>query len=388
MIAADSPDRPSGKLMVVDAHGGFRHRQRADLAALFQPGDVVVANDAATLPASLRGTHAPSGDPIEIRLAGWVPAGGKLGMVAGDQRQRSAARRIPPGSVVGRDAGRFIAIAFGQGDHRTPTEDRPPPPALFPGDRIQLGPLVAVVNRLLNHPRLLVLCFLGTRADLLAGLARHGRPIQYAHVPKPLALWDVWTNLAADPVAFEPPSAGFALDWRLLSAWRRRGITLTTLTHAAGISSTGDPTLDRRLPFDEPYTIPPRTAASINRAMAKGGRIVAIGTTVVRALESAAKADGIVKPGSGFASGRIGQASRLRIVDAILTGMHQPGESHFELLRAFADAQDLNRATSEATERGYRAHEFGDVMLIERREQNWVGGCRPTVAVAGAFGSY
>jgi S-adenosylmethionine:tRNA ribosyltransferase-isomerase len=340
MIAADRPDRRSGKLLTIEANGVMRHLQRAELASRFTLGDVVIANDAATLPASLRGLHAESGDPIEVRLAAWVAA---------------------------RDPTRFVAIAFGPGDHRTPTEERALPPLLSPGDRLLLGPLVAVVERLLDHPRLLATRFLGDRAALLAGLARHGRPIQYAHVPGPLALWDVWTSLAAAPVAFEPPSAGFALDWRMLAAWRRRGINLATLTHAAGISSTGDPALDLRLPFDEPYDIPERTAAVINRAKADGGRIIAIGTTVVRALESATNADGLVHAGHGVARNRIGPETHLRLVDAILTGLHQPGESHFELLRAFADESVLDRITATAIDRGYRAHEFGDAMLIERQ---------------------
>jgi S-adenosylmethionine:tRNA ribosyltransferase-isomerase len=179
-------------------------------------------------------------------------------------------------------------------------------------------------------------------------------------------LWDVWTRIAASPLAFEAPSAGFALDWRTLAAWRQRGIGFATLTHAAGISSTGDPTLDLRLPFDEPYSIPEKTAAAIDQAKSGGGQIVAIGTSVARALESAANAQGRVRPGSGIASGRIERGSRLRVVDAILTGMHQPGESHFELLRAFADDATLDRISAAIVEHGYRAHEFGDSMLIQR----------------------
>ena len=168
----------------------MRHLPRTELASLLSPGDLVVANDAATLPASLHGTHCPSGEPLEVRLAAWVSVS---------------------------DPTRFVALAFGAGDHRTRTEDRPPPPALSPDDRLSLGPLVAIVERLLGHPRLLALRFLGDRRAILGGLARHGRPIQYAHWPEPLALWEVWTCLAADPIAFEPPSAGFALDWRILS---------------------------------------------------------------------------------------------------------------------------------------------------------------------------
>jgi len=339
VIAADNPDRRSAKLVTVAADGLIRHLPRAALEALFQPGDLVVANDAATLPASLAGTHMPSGQPIEIRLAGWLSIGDPL---------------------------RFVAIAFGAGDHRTRTENRSPPPALSPGDRLALGPLEAVVERLAGHIRLIELRFLGSRAEMLAGLARHGRPIQYAHVPQPLALWDVWTTIAASPVAFEAPSAGFALDWRTLQAWRQRGIGFATLTHAAGISSTGDGVLDLELPFDEPYRIPAATAAAIAEARWNCKRIIAIGTTVVRALETAADHQG-VRAGHGVAHGRIEHDTPLRVVDAILTGVHQPGESHFELLRAFADDGVLDHVSAALAERGYRAHEFGDSMLLERQ---------------------
>ena len=340
MIAAHSPDRPSAKLLTVDANGHIQHLCRADLATLFRPGDLVVANDAATLPASLLGEHEPTGYPVEIRLASFVRAA---------------------------DPTRFVAIAFGAGDHRTPTEARPAPPVLSPGDRLLLGPLVAVVERLLDHPRLLELRFRGDPPEIFAGLARHGQPIQYAHVPAPLALWDVWTNLASKPFAFEAPSAGFALDWGTLARWKQRGIELATITHAAGISSTGDADLDRRLPFDEPYIIPEYTANAIAETKERNRHVIAIGTTVVRALESAAAADGTVTAGHGVARGRIGPETPLRVIDTVLTGMHEPGESHFELLRAFAADPVLRSAHRTATERRYRTHEFGDSLLIERR---------------------
>jgi S-adenosylmethionine:tRNA ribosyltransferase-isomerase len=340
MIAADHPDRQSTQLLAIETDGSMRHLPRSALATLFSPGDVVIANDAATLPASMHGTHIASGEPLEVRLAAWISF------------------RDPTG---------FFAIAFGAGDHRIRTEDRPPPPLLSPGDRLSLGPLAAVVERISDHPRLFALRFLGSRAVVLAGLARHGRPIQYAHVPEPLALWDVWTRIAAEPIAFEPPSAGFALDWRTLAAWQRRGIHFVTLTHAAGISSTGDPALDLRLPLEEPYRIPERTAAVIEQAKSKGTRIVAIGTTVVRALESAANVEGGIRVGNGVASGRIIRGTPLRAIDAILTGVHQPGESHFELLRAFADDAVLKRISMALLQHGYRAHEFGDSMLLQRQ---------------------
>jgi S-adenosylmethionine:tRNA ribosyltransferase-isomerase len=261
----------------------------------------------------------------------------------------------------------FSAIVFGAGDYRTRTEDRPAPPALAAGDRLALGTLSATIEILLGHPRLVSLRFRGSPDSIWAGLARHGRPIQYAHVPEPLALWDVWTAIAGLPVAFEPPSAGFVLDWSTIAEVRAHGAGFATLTHAAGISSTGDVELDRRLPFDEPYRIPESTAFAIESAKARGGRIIAIGTTVVRALEHAAGSDGRVRAGDGLATQLIGQSSRLRVVDAILSGVHEPGTSHYQLLRAFMDDAMLRRAESELDGASYRNHEFGDSVLIERK---------------------
>ena len=208
----------------------------------------------------------------------------------------------------------------------------------------------------------------GTPDEVWAGLARHGRPIQYAHFRAPLALWDVWTSIAGPPVAFEPPSAGFALDWRALAAMMRsQRRLLPHITHAAGISSTGDDELDRRLPFDESYRIPPATAAAIRRLRARGGRIVAIGTTVVRALEHAATGDGRVLAGEGLATQRIGPATELHVVDAILSGAHEPGTSHYEGYCAPSlTKRRWSMPSDEMAARGYRTHEFGDSVLFRQ----------------------
>ena len=131
----------------------------------------------------------------------------------------------------------------------------------------------------------------------------------------------------------------------------------------------GDAELDRRLPFEEPYRISAATAHAIRRTKAEGRRIVAVGTTVVRALEHAAGRHGGLRAGEGLATQRIGPASRLRVVDAILSGTHEPDSSHYQLLRAFADGVTLQRASEALETRGYRTHEFGDSVLIERKAQ-------------------
>ena len=180
-----------------------------------------------------------------------------------DRRCRGAAARRTRVAARTTCVRRFVAVVFGAGDFRTPTEHRPHPPVLQPGDGLQLGPLRADVVRVLAHPRLIEVRFHGSVEDIWAGVARHGRPIQYAYLSEPLAIWDTWTRIAGQPVAFEPPSAGFILDWTVIRLLRSRGARFATLTHAAGISSTGDSDLDRLLPFDEPYHIPSSTATLI-----------------------------------------------------------------------------------------------------------------------------
>ncbi len=341
IAAAVAQQRPADARLLVVESGAMRSIPRRDFATLLRRGDLVIANDAATLPASLHGIHVASGSPIEVRLA--------------------AARSLDIA-----DRPRFAAIVFGAGDYRTRTEDRPAPPTLAAGDRLSLGPIDATVERLLDHPRLAELRFHGSREEVWAAIAHHGRPIQYAHVPAPLATWDVWTPIAGAPFAFEAPSAGFTLDWNALAQLRERGAGFATLTLAAGISSTGDAALDARLPFDEPYRIPASTATAIRQARRRGGRVIAIGTTVVRALESAAASHGEIRAGDGIATLRIGADTELQAVDAILTGTHEPGTSHFELMRAFAAEPALEGMARALEAGGYRTHEFGDSVFLER----------------------
>jgi S-adenosylmethionine:tRNA ribosyltransferase-isomerase len=344
MIVASAPIQRGrhAKLLVVDKNGRIIHAPRSSFADFLRCFDVVVANDAATLPASLTGFHEPTGEAVEVRLAG-------------------------SSSLDGDDVTHFVAIVFGPGDFRTRTENRPLPPPLRRRDRLALGPLHAIVERTLDHPRFVALRFEGSTASIWEGISQHGRPIQYAHVHTPLALWDVWTPIAGAPFAFEPPSAGFVLDWKTVGSIHQRGADFATITHAAGISSTGDEGLDRRLPFDEPYRISAATARVLRRAKSNGGRIVAIGTTVVRALEHSALIDGTVRAGDGIATQRIGADTPLRVVDAILSGTHEPGTSHYELLRAFVDDATLRRAADELDARNYQTHEFGDSIFIGRR---------------------
>ena len=336
MIPAGEP-RPIGgerKLLLVDGvRNTLQHTVAAQLSAHLSPNDLVVVNDAATLPASLRVRNLDA----ELRLVG-----------------RTSSDR------------EFAAILFGPGDYHTPTERRLAPPVVAVGQTLEFdGELSAEVVEVDSRSARLVRVRFSLDAErLLLALYRIGRPIQYAHVSDPLALWDVQNRFAARPWAFEAPSAGFGLDGEQLVRLRARGVRLANLTHAAGISSTGSPELDALLPLPERFEIPEPTARAVEATARDGGRIIAIGTSVVRALESSALEHGMPRAGQSEARLRLGARSERRVVDAVLSGMHEQGTSHFELLEAFAPARLLRGAVTEATRAGYLAHEFGDLCLV------------------------
>lgn len=316
------------------ALGRPRHTSVSALAGALAPGDLLVLNDAATMPGSLEvRLDADPATTLELRLSG------------------------PP------EVGRARAVLFGSGDWRLDTDERPPPPLLREGDLLRLadGAKAEVVAVDPVHPRLIEV-ELGP--DPWRRIYRLGRPVQYRHLDEPLAMWAVQTLFAGPPWAAEMPSAGRPLSWRVLCSLRERGITMATITHAAGLSATGDAALDAALPLPERYRIPASTVEAIALAHRNGGRVVAVGTTVVRALEDAWLVHGRLVSGEGRARLRIGPQHRLAVVDGLLTGMHAPGESHYELLGAFVSSAAARALHEQAEREGYLAHEFGDLALI------------------------
>jgi S-adenosylmethionine:tRNA ribosyltransferase-isomerase len=331
------PDPLGEKLLQLDpVSGALRDAWIADLPALLAPGDVLVVNDAATLPASLRAEV--DGFAVELRLLASL----------GSERD-------------------WRAVLFGEGDFRTPTEHRPAPPALETGTLLCVGPtLRATITRVdAKSARLVDVRFDREGADFWHALYAHGRPVQYAHVDRALELWSVQNRFASRPWAVEMPSAGRPLTWGSLRALRRRGIELAAITHAAGLSSTGSDALDQRLPMAERYSVPLDTVATIRIARRRGGRVVAAGTTVVRALEACAAAHGPELAAEQAETDLVlGPDFRPRVVGGLLTGMHPVGTSHFELLQAFAPRRLLQKALTHAQREGYLEHEFGDSCLI------------------------
>jgi S-adenosylmethionine:tRNA ribosyltransferase-isomerase len=334
--AATRPRAEPGteRLLYVDPKASrISHHVVGDLTILLRAGDLLVVNDAATLPASF----FVSGEALEVRLV----------------------RR-------GQTDSEWTAILLGAGDFRTPTEQRASPRALCAGERLDFGDALAatVVAVDPDVPALVEIRFHLQGAALLSALYRRGRPIQYAYLDGEHALWDFQNRFAARPWALELPSAGHCLTWDILLRLRARGVAIAHLTHAAGISSTGSPALDRRLPFPERYQIGAATWEAIAGTQAAGGRIVAVGTTVVRALEACHAEHGPLRAGEGEARLVIGPGFRPQVADGILSGMHEPKTSHYSLLESFAERDLLGRAFGAAERAQYLQHEFGDTMLI------------------------
>jgi S-adenosylmethionine:tRNA ribosyltransferase-isomerase len=309
----------------------FADHPIAALPSLFRPGDLLVVNDAATLPASLRLTSHDA----EIRL------------LARDED------------------GTFRAVLFGAGDFRTKTEDRPQPARFARGSVLAFGELRAsVVEVDPNEPRLVRLRFDRDGREFLQALYRVGRVVQYAYVERPLELWDVQNRYASRPWAFEPPSAGRPLTFGLFGELRARGVELARVTHAAGLSSTGSPSLDGRLPFPEQSDVPEETVRAVESARQRNGRVVAVGTTVVRALEGRMHGASRLSAGRNVTPLVIEAGFRRRVVDGIFTGLHAPGTSHFAMLETFVERSLLLRASEQAAREGYFEHEFGDACLV------------------------
>ncbi|HJQ71537.1 MAG TPA: S-adenosylmethionine:tRNA ribosyltransferase-isomerase [Blastocatellia bacterium] len=330
MKAARAPrsDKRKVKLLVA-SEGELRDSLIESLPDHLRPGDLVVVNDAATLPASLHGRDSRD-NQLEVRLSAQM------------------------GESV------WQAVLFGAGDWRTPTEQRPAPPLFKAGEELIFsgGFRARVLRESELSSRLLDLEFNSSGAELWRDIYLHGRPVQYSYMNDELKLWSVQNVYGGRPWAVEMASAGHALDWQLILKLMKKGIQIASLTHGAGLSSTGDAGIDRALPLVEKFEIPSFTMEAIKAARAGGGRVVAVGTSVVRALESASL--GL----SGVTNLKIGRGHKLRLVDALLTGTHEVSESHYQLLGAFLPETALSRISRHLEEHDYLTHEFGDSCLI------------------------
>lgn len=317
--------------MVIDrANYRVEHTRFDYLGEYIRPGDLLVFNTSRTLPASLDGCELPVGPCMEIRLAQHLPDDSWLALLL--------CQRGNPFSCGLRGG---MQINFGQGLMGT------------------------VYDRDRNIPRLWKLRFSKSGTELIDLLYRLGRPIRYEYVSAPWDLDYYQTVYAKEPGSAEMPSAGRAFTWKLLFDLKRRGVETAHIVLHTGLSSYMDDTLDAQHPAsEEEYFVSETAAQKINRTHQQGGRVIAVGTTVVRALESVADTAGKVHAGHGYTRLHITSEHTLKIVDGLLTGMHEPEASHLDLLTAFLSAEKIQSAYEEAVRRRYLWHEFGDLNLI------------------------
>jgi S-adenosylmethionine:tRNA ribosyltransferase-isomerase len=319
------------RLMVIDRERGRVEHTRFDhLGQHLRAGDLLVFNTSRTLPASLQGCAAPVGPCIEIRLAEHLPDDSWLALLL-CQRGDPFACGLREGMQI--DFGEDLTGKVAERDERI--------------------------------PRLWRLRFSKSGAELMDLLYRLGRPIRYEYVSAPWNLDYYQTVYAREPGSAEMPSAGRAFTWRLLFDLQRRGIEMVYIVLHTGLSSYMDDELDAQHPAsEEEYFISESAAARINQQRERGGRVVAVGTTVVRALESVAVENGRIQPGHGYTRLHVTAEHKLAAVDGLLTGMHEPEASHLDLLTAFLPAEQVRQAYEEAVRLGYLWHEFGDLNLI------------------------
>jgi S-adenosylmethionine:tRNA ribosyltransferase-isomerase len=315
-----------GVRLLAASPGRLQHARFRDLPRFLSPGDLLVVNTSATYPAAIDGRRA-GGQPAAVHLSGSLPDGTWLAEL----------RDPPPGAARVRDAAA--------------------------GERVSL-PAGASLTLLRRYPddagtRMWV-CSVAAEGGLTAFAARHGRPVRYSYVPRPWPLAAYQTVFARTPGSAEMPSAGRPFTPELITRLVSAGVLIVPVSLHAGVASleTAEP------PLPERFAVPEPTAQLINLTRAAGRRVVAVGTTSTRAVESAAAPDGTVRGASGWTELVLGPARPARAVTGLVTGWHDEGASHLALLAAVA-GQGLVRAAYQAAEAaGYLWHEFGDSCLL------------------------
>ncbi len=302
--------------------GEVTHHRFRDLPDLLRPGDVLVVNASGTLPAAV----PVAGSPLTVHLSTEVSAGVWLVEL---RRAGGKATEPYPGGVAG---------------------ERYP----LPG-----GAGITLRERYSRH-RLWVADVDTGDLPVPAYLRRHGQPIRYGYVDRPWPLAAYQTVFATEPGSAEMPSAGRPFTERVVTRLVTAGVLVVPVLLHTGVSS---PEAHER-PYPERFAVPEGTGRVVREARAAGGRVIAVGTTVVRALESALDPTGALRTAAGWTDLVVTPASGVRVVDGLLTGLHEPLASHLDLLAAVAGTPLLARCYAAAVAAGYLWHEFGDVNLL------------------------
>lgn len=333
----------------------IENRRFDDLPALLGPGDILVVNTSATLPASLDAT-GPGGEQLRLHLSTTLPVAGlwsvELRLPAG-----AASRQYGGGApgwrlrLAGGASAELLTPLAGssrlwvaridlRGSGGRKSE------ASRPSDAIGMPSVRPPVYQ--------------ASGGLVEYLAAHGQPIRYPYVSDAWPIDAYQTIFADEPGSAEMPSAARAFTAEVVARLVTRGVEIAPLTLHTGVSSleAGE------APYSEWFRVPFDTARRVSSVRRAGGRVIAVGTTVVRALESAADRTGEVHPAEGWTDLVVTPQRGVSTVDGMLTGWHEPHSSHLAMLEAVAGAELIRGSYREALERRYLWHEFGDLHLI------------------------
>jgi len=322
--ATEPPPVRDGVRLLVAGPDGVSHTHFSQLGEFLAPGDLVVVNTSGTLAAAVDGDRA--GTPVEVHFSAELDDGTWVIEVRPGGVSTGPVTDLRPGEVITLDADAELIM------------DRP-----WPAGQTRLWAA---------RPRI--------DGGVSWFLNRHGRPIRYAYVPRRWPLPEYQTVFGREPGSAEMPSAGRPFTDQVVTELVTRGVAVAPVVLHTGVSSQepGEP------PQPERFRVPAATARLVNVTRQAGGRVIAVGTTVTRALESAASPDGSVRPHHGWTDLVLGPSRPARAVNGLVTGWHAPGASHLALLSAVASNALVERAYAEAVRSGYRWHEFGDSCLL------------------------
>ena len=310
--------------MLAATPDGLRHAVFSELPRFLAPGDLLVVNTSATIAAAITGTR---GDGREVTVNFSTP------LDDGTWLTELRAGAVGQRRVLDGSAGEAISL---------------------PG-----GLSLTLLCQQRDSDRMWITA-IDSPVDVATVLAQHGRPIRYSYVPDPWPLAAYQTVFARDPGSAEMPSAGRPFTAELVTRLVTSGVMIAPITLHAGVASleAGEP------PLAERFSVPESTARLINLARASGGRVIAVGTTCTRAVESAADNQGKIRATQGWTELILGPSHPARVVNGLITGWHDPEASHLALLTAVAGRELVRASYAEAQRAGYLWHEFGDSCIL------------------------
>lgn len=310
------------------------HVQFKDIVNFLIAGDVLVINTSGTLPAALS-VKREDGTRLELHLSTHLPADiwtVELRLPIKDKTLPFRNMRVGERLELSGGASATILAPYLMDRSNAPKVE---------GSRLWLASLELPVS-------------------LLEYLQHYGKPIRYQYVKKDWGIFYYQTVYANEPGSAEMPSAGRAFTSEIITGLVAKGVTITPLVLHTGVASLED----HEPPYEEYYRVPLETARAVNQAHTDNKRVVAVGTTVVRALETVTDNLGVTHPGEGYTRLVITPQRGVKAVDGIVTGWHEPKATHLMMLEAIASRQHLDVAYQAAIDNKYLWHEFGDLHLI------------------------